>query len=211
MHNRDFLADIAILREKRVLVKDKELVDNLGATSGNVSSYLSGKVKPSRNFLDKFYAYYGKHLEIKGNSLKPNGGTPIYEVSATAGAMENVSQVNEEPTFFVSIPGYQDCNFGMYVFGHSMYPTIETGSLILCRKIIDKSVIMYGEIYLIRTNDYLMVKRLQKNETKGHVLCTSDNFEQRNEKYKRFEPFELAVDKIVDLYLVKGIIKKTQS
>lgn len=105
--------------------------------------------------------------------LTPDEGTPIYELSATASQMDNIGQLPEVPTFHVKIPGYEDCNFGMYVFGHSMYPTIETGSLVLCRKIHDKTVIMYGEIYLIRTKDYLMVKRLQKNEQKGYVLCTS--------------------------------------
>lgn len=138
-------------------------------------------------------------------------GTPIYELAATATQSEYSGQLPEIPAFHVKIPGYEDCNFGMHVFGHSMYPTIETGSLVLCRKVNDKSVIMYGEIYLIRTADYLMVKRLQKNKEKGHVLCTSDNFEKRNEEFKRFEPFELSVDKIIDLYLVKGIIKKTQT
>ncbi len=139
-----------------------------------------------------------------------HSGTPVYDLHATAGANENISQLPELPTFHVKVPGYEDCNFGMYVYGHSMYPTIETGSLILCRRVKDKSVIMYGEIYLIRTNDYLMVKRLQKPEARNAVLCTSDNFEQRSEKFKRFEPFELPIDKILDLYLVKGIIKKTQ-
>lgn len=138
-------------------------------------------------------------------------GIPIYEVSATAGEMENVSQMPDLPSFHVKVPGYEDCNFGMHVYGHSMYPTIETGSLILCRKVKNKSVIMYGEIYLIRTDDYLMVKRLQKNSQTGHVLCTSDNFEKRSEDYRRFEPFEISIDSIIDLYLVKGIIKKTQS
>jgi phage repressor protein C with HTH and peptisase S24 domain len=129
---------------------------------------------------------------------------------ATAGGNDNVSQLPEVPSFHVNVPGYEDCNFGMYVYGHSMYPTIETGSLVLCRRVRDKSVIMYGEIYLIRTDDYLMVKRLQKAKA-GTVLCTSDNFEKRSPEFKRFEPFELDIDKIIDLYLVKGIIKKTQS
>lgn len=138
-------------------------------------------------------------------------GTPIYEMAATAGELENVSQMPDMPSFHVKVPGYEDCNFGMHVYGHSMYPTIENGSLILCRKVNDKTVIMYGEIYLIRTADYLMVKRIQKNGKASNVLCTSDNFEKRSEDFRRFEPFELPVDKIIDLYLVKGIIKKTQS
>jgi phage repressor protein C with HTH and peptisase S24 domain len=136
---------------------------------------------------------------------------PVYDIAATASNHENTSQIPEVPSYKVRIPGYEDCNFGMYVYGHSMYPTLESGSLVLCRRVIDKDVIMYGEIYLIRTHDYLMVKRLQRNEKKGYVLCTSDNYEQRNEKFKRFEPFDMHIDKIIDLYLVKGIIKKTQT
>lgn len=174
---------------------------------------------------DRMYAYYEKG-EYDGSEkkvekylqklagvkeAKNETGTPIYDLKATAGSNENVSQMPEVPAFHVNVPGYEDCNFGMYVFGHSMYPTIESGSLILCRRVNDKQVIMYGEIYLIRTADYLMTKRLQKAEQKSHVLCTSDNFEQRSEKFKRFEPFEIERDKIIDLYLVKGIIKKTQS
>jgi transcriptional regulator with XRE-family HTH domain len=204
-----FLRDIEILREKRVLVKDKEISENTGFSTPVVSNYLSGRVSPSKNFLQKFYAFYRDSL--KTNVFTVEEGTPIYELSATASKNEYSGQLPEVPAFRVSIPGYEDCNFGMHVYGHSMYPTIENGSLILCRKVSDKSVIMYGEIYLIRTKDYLMVKRLQKNSEKGHVLCTSDNFEQRNDKFKRFEPFELSIDKIIDLYLIKGIIKKTQS
>ena len=117
-------------------------------------------------------------------------GTPVYDIHATASQIEYSSQLPEVPSFTVNIPGYEDCNFGLYHYGHSMYPTIETGSLLMCRKVNDKHIIMYGEIYLIRT---------------------SDNFEKRSEDFKRFEPFELPIDKIIDLYLVKGIIKKTQS
>lgn len=173
---------------------------------------------------ERMYAYYEKGeydgnpskvkkylLKLAGNLHNGNGGTPIYELSATATKAEYSSQLPEVPAFHVKIPGYEDCNFGMHVYGHSMYPTIETGSLILCRRVNDKSIIMFGEIYLIRTADYLMVKRLQKNSQKGFIQCTSDNFEKRSDDFKRFEPFELAVDKIIDLYLVKGIIKKTQS
>jgi len=157
---------------------------------------------------------FGKLISVQMHTSQLNKaeeGTPIYEISASASQMEHINQMPEVPAFTVKIPGYEDCNFGMYVYGHSMYPTIENGSLILCRKVNDKSVIMYGEIYLIRTADYLMVKRIQKNGKSSNVLCTSDNFEKRSEDFRRFEPFELPVDKIIDLYLVKGIIKKTQS
>lgn len=88
----------------------------------------------------------GLQLHTKGKQNLVEEGTPIYELSATATQTEYSSQLPEVPAFRVTIPGYEDCNFGMHVYGHSMYPTIETGSLVLCRKVLDKSVIMYGEI-----------------------------------------------------------------
>ena len=168
------------------------------------------KVKAAKLLGKKPNEIWGLQKQTKP-AVKAKGGTPIYDIVATAGSNENVSQLPEVPSFNITIPGYEDCNFGMYVYGHSMYPTIESGSLILCRKVNDKQVIMYGEIYLIRTKDYLMTKRLQKANDPKHVLCTSDNFEQRAKEFKRFEPFDLDRDKIMDLYIVKGIIKKTQT
>lgn len=193
----------------------REMAALLGMSDRMYAYYEKGDYdgQPARikKYLDKL-AYLKETGTRKKTATVPPAvvGTPVYEIPATAGQMDHISQLPEEPTFRVSIPGYEDCNFGMYVFGHSMYPTIESGSLVLCRKIIDKGVIMYGEIYLVRTADYLMVKRLQKSDRKGHVLCTSDNFEQRSENFRRFEPFDIPIDKILDLYIVKGVIRKTQ-
>lgn len=209
--------DILRLEIKKSGMRQEDFASEMGFSRNYLLRLMERAVLP-----DDIKGKAAKILKIKPNLLYSvqmqtddplvlQEGTPVYELSATASQMDNISQVPEVPSFRVSIPGYEDCNFGMYVYGHSMYPTIESGSLILCRKVIDKSIIMYGEIYLIRTADYLMVKRLQKNEQKGYVLCTSDNFEKRAPEFKRFEPFDIPVDKIIDLYLVKGIIKKTQT
>lgn len=111
----------------------------------------------------------------------------------------------------VRVPGYEDCNFGMYVYGHSMYPTVENGSLVLCKKVMDKGVILWGELYVVITGDYRMVKRLQRAVKETRIICVSDNEELRRNNDKRYEPMEVERDKIRNLYLVKGIIKKTQS
>ena len=210
VNNQEFLKAIDKLKELKIIKRDSELASSLGYGRSIVSEYINNKKEVSELFMRKLYEVYP---QVKGeqSSQKKKTGTPVYDIHATASQIEYSSQLPEVPSFTVNIPGYEDCNFGLYHYGHSMYPTIETGSLLMCRKVNDKHIIMYGEIYLIRTSDYLMVKRLQKNSTKGNVLCTSDNFEKRSEEFKRFEPFELPIDKIIDLYLVKGIIKKTQS
>jgi peptidase S24-like protein len=213
--------DTLVSDDVRKAIKDAGLTmaegaERLGMSHQNLNKHLRAD-KLSNHFIrlfkEKFKAET-KVSEYKQPKSKPvviEEGTPIYDISATAGGLANTSQLPEVPAFSVKIPGYEDCNFGMYVYGHSMYPTVENGSLILCRKVKDKSVIMYGEIYLLRTEDYLMVKRLQKSTKEENVLATSDNFEQRAPQFKRYEPFDVAIDNIIDLYLVKGIIKKTQS
>ncbi len=203
-----FIAKVNDLLKSRTIANRRELVDNLNWNESALSNVMAGRRHVPGEVADKLFKLYKNE---KHAPLVLHEGTPVYELTAAAGQMENISQVPEVPSFHVNVPGYEDCNFGMYVYGHSMYPTIENGSLILCRKVFDKEVIMYGEIYLLRTRDYLLVKRLQKSDRKNMVLCTSDNFEKRSENYRRFEPFELELDKIIDLYLVKGIIKKTQS
>lgn len=207
---RHFIDKVNSLIERRILRNRRELVDILNWNESSLSNVMAGRRPVPEDIAERLFKLY--------NFDKPDPplpilqeGTPVYELTATAGQMDNINQVPEVPAFHVNVPGYEDCNFGMYVYGHSMYPTIENGSLILCRRIFDKDVLMYGEIYLIRTHDYLIVKRIQKSDKKNCILCTSDNFEQRSEKYRRFEPFDLDKDKILDLYLIKGIIKKTQS
>lgn len=200
-----------LLKAKKLIRRDAQLAEALGYSKGLVSEYLNNKKEVSELFMRKLFEAYPQISEL--SSLKiDETGTPIYEVSATASQMEHIGQLPEVPSFRANVPGYEDCNFGLYVYGHSMYNTIENGSLILCRK-VDKSVILYGEIYLIRTKDYLMVKRIYKDGNKNTILCSSDNTEERKDgsNKRKYEDFELDRDEIIDLYLVKGIIKKTQS
>ena len=155
------------------------------------------------------------YSNLKVTIHEKDDGIPIYDIVARGGSGATHSQVPEVPSYWLSMPGYEDCNFGMYVFGHSMYPTIENGSLILCREIKDMSIILYGEIYLIRTHDGLFVKELQKpketNKIETHVVCVSHNQStDKDRKYNNFEPFDLPKNKILTLYIIKGIIKKTQ-
>lgn len=139
-------------------------------------------------------------------------GVPFYDVDVAASAgVEMFNDKNEMPNYHYNVPGFEDCDFAVPVFGHSMYPTYENGTVIMCKKINDKTLIIYGEAYLVVTKDYRMVKRLQKSENKGSVIACSDNEEERDTRgKKKYEPFEIPIDKIIHLYLIKGVIKRNQ-
>lgn len=190
-----------------------EFAAMLGAKRGALAQWELGNNKPGSDAMFALCKITNKSKEeLEGKLLEKVGvGTPIYDLHASASQLDNISQLPEVPSFHVNVPGYEDCNFGMYVYGHSMYPTIENGSLILCKRIQDKAVILYGEIYLIKTRDYLLVKRLQKSKERKSIHCMSDNKEKIESNGHKFEGFDLEIDKVIDLYLVKGIIKKTQS
>ncbi|MBC8047008.1 MAG: LexA family transcriptional regulator [Fimbriimonadaceae bacterium] len=139
----------------------------------------------------------------------PTKAIPIYRNKGSAGAVQMYDDINEADGSMI-IPGYEDCDFAITAFGHSMYPVIENGCLVLCRRVNNKQLIQWGEIYFVRTKDYQMIKRLQQSDIKGHLSAVSENDERRRDDRKKFEAMEIPVDEIMDIYLIKGVIKKLQ-
>lgn len=134
-----------------------------------------------------------------------------YDIDATATPMEIFNDQSVIPSAQLDLPGFVGCDFAINVAGSSMYPSIENGSMILCKKVTDKTIIMYGEVYFVVTNDYRMVKRLRKSPKKGYVVCSSDNHNGHDHPDgKTYADIEIPIDKIVHLYLVKGSIKRHQ-
>lgn len=134
---------------------------------------------------------------------------PYYDVDVLASPIEVFNDQTMTPTFKIDLPGFADCDFAINVAGHSMYPTIESGTMILCKRIHDKSLIIPGEIYFIVTEDYRMVKRLKKSEKKGWVIAASDNHNGHSSPDGHtYSSMEIPLDKILHIYLVKGNIKR---
>jgi transcriptional regulator with XRE-family HTH domain len=136
---------------------------------------------------------------------------PYYDIDATASPMEIFEENTNLPSTNMDLPGFAGCDFAINVAGHSMYPSIEAGSMILCKKITDKTIIMYGEVYFIVTKDYRMVRRLQRSQKKGWVNCVADNHNGHNSKNGlTYDNIELPMEKILHLYIVQGSIKRHQ-
>lgn len=148
--------------------------------------------------------------KVPGKKDLPETSIPVFNDGGSAGHAELYQDFKERPQGFIRVPGYEDCDFATYAYGHSMYPIIESGALILCRKTQSKQMILWGELYYIITNDYRLIKRLQKGSSKEMVLAISENEEKRKDGHTKFEPIEIHIDDIKDLYLIKGIIKKIQ-
>jgi phage repressor protein C with HTH and peptisase S24 domain len=135
---------------------------------------------------------------------------PIFELDVSASNIQLFSDGPEVISGYMSFPGFEDCDFGIYVRGDSMYPTYKNGYAIACKRINDMEIIQYGEPYLIITAEQRMVKRLQKGSDKQSLLCKSDNPSTYEDGRKKFEDFEIPRKKILRLYLVKGEANRSQ-
>lgn len=99
----------------------------------------------------------------------------------------------------ISIPGYDDCSFAINAYGDSMYPLIKSGQIILMTRWTER-FIDWGRIYLVVTKSgYRVIKRLYPGSGEGKIMCKSENQESN-------PPFEIDMEDITKIYLVKGWI-----
>lgn len=129
-------------------------------------------------------------------------GIPYYEVDVFAGSPPLFSDQREVPTTYISFPGFQDCDFACRVSGDSMEDKIHAGDIIACKEINDRHILAYGDIHLIITKEHRFVKILRRGAQKGALILRSAN--------KEYDDIDVDIDDILRIYLIKGIIKKTQ-
>lgn len=127
---------------------------------------------------------------------------PYYDISISAGTVNFFKDYPELPHSKIQIPFIHGVDLAMPVYGDSMYPKIKNGDVVLLKEVHDKSVIMFGEIYLVITEDYRTLKYVRKGEAKEEVLLVSEN--------DRYDPVSMPLNNILHLFLYKGKFEKSQ-
>lgn len=187
------------------------LADKLGVSRQTINDWFGRDELPTkaRQLLRQHTDFFGP--PPPNEPPTPPKGVPFYDIDISGGAVQLFSDNPELPTLYISAPGFEDCDFGLPIFGNSMYPTYENGVVVMCKKITDKTIIQPGECYLIVTADHRMVKRLLKNKKPGHWLAVSDNPSiDTSTGSKVYGDFEIPMDKVLHLYIIKGCIKRSQ-
>lgn len=108
----------------------------------------------------------------------------------------------EAPLAKFAIPGFENCSHAFNIAGNSMAPAISSGAVILCSKVTDHTLLVFGEIHFIVTKDFKIARRLKKSKAKDHVLAVAEN---TNGNY---QDIDIPLNKIIDLYIVKGQIER---
>ena len=141
---------------------------------------------------------------------------PFYDINAEAGTIQvsNMDAVSEPDEWIDAGDWFLDADSAMRVHGDSMFPVYKSGSIVVMREVLDKTLIIFGHDYMIQTSEYRVIKRLQKSKKSGHYLACSIN----SETYEKgelagcliHEPIDISIDQVAKLYRVLGCVTRNE-
>lgn len=127
--------------------------------------------------------------------------TRVYDVDATCGAsFRDFNIVEENIIGYVYVPDIKPGTVIIRANGDSMSPVILNGDWVAVREIHNKDDIFYGQIYLVITEEYRMLKYLRryKEDEKNKVILRSCN--------ENYDDIVFEKNKIIRLFIVENIM-----
>lgn len=123
----------------------------------------------------------------------------IYDLDETAGSLILRDNVITNPSQTISYHGTEQCDYAIRVYGESNAGKITNGGVILVKETYDFEVIPFGQLFLIETSDYHLVRYVKKSgQGNEYIKLTAHN--------PIFDEFDLHRSKIKRLFLIKKII-----
>ena len=134
-------------------------------------------------------------------AIETTGKVPYYDLDVTAGNVQLFQNNDQIVADYYTVPKeIQDVDFCFKVRGDSMYDKILPGAIVFVKQIVDISVIEYGQVFIVITEEQRMVKYVRRHPTKPDdmVLLRSHN--------NHYDDIDLPKEKITNLLLVKGYL-----
>lgn len=127
-------------------------------------------------------------------------GTPVYDIDATCGDLSRpITFADEHIIGHVNLPNVSPNAMIIRANGDSMEPHIHDGDWIAVREVANLNVLYYGQVYLVITNEYRLLKYLRRDADEQHyVILRSDN--------KNYDDIRLPKADIRHLFIVENIL-----
>lgn len=126
---------------------------------------------------------------------------PYYDLDVMAHISESLDFSTEKPAAVLSVPGFGDCFACFPVYGQSMEPAISSGDIIAVAKATQPTHILWGEVYLVITDIWRVVKTVHPGVTEEFIILRSINPAYKGDTNVKKE-------EIRAMYLVKGIVSR---
>jgi phage repressor protein C with HTH and peptisase S24 domain len=155
--------------------------------------------KDNPHFINEPQEEKTKYKNIE--AIDTTGKVPYYDLDVTAGNVQLFQNNDQIVADYYTVPKeIQDVDFCFKVRGDSMYDKILPGAIVFVKQIVDISVIEYGQVFIVITEEQRMVKYVRRHPTRPNdmVLLRSHN--------NHYDDIDLLKEKIINLLLVKGYL-----
>ena len=200
---------LEFIKHKNISVKEFEI--RCGLSNGYVAAMRKGfGADKLNNVLTEFpelnrdWLLYNEG-EMEMNSTKEvvevvEHGTPVYDVDATCGnGSRPIVFTDEHVIGHVNLPNVSPTAVIIRANGDSMEPHIHDGDWIAVREVANLDVLYYGQVYLVITNEYRLLKYLRRDVDEQHyIILRSDN--------KNYDDIRLPKADIRHLFIVENIL-----
>lgn len=191
----------------------EEIAKRFGVTKQAINSLLTGRKPFGKQNAIKWANEFGLNaawlLTGEGEMTKQStkevvevveNGTPVYDLDATCGDRSRpIVFTDEQIIGHVNLPNVSPTAVIIRANGDSMEPHIHDGDWIAVREVANLNVIYYGQVYLVITNEYRLLKYLRRDEDEQHyVILRSDN--------KNYDDIRLPKNEIRHLFIVENIL-----
>lgn len=127
-------------------------------------------------------------------------GIPLVPVSAMAGALTGeLPAVTERECERYTVPKFERADFLITVAGDSMFPKFHSGDIVACRRVPLGSFFQWHRVYVIDSEQGVLIKRVEHGSGEDSVTLVSEN--------REYSPIELKREEIYSLALVVGLIR----
>lgn len=141
-------------------------------------------------------------IPVQPRKTNDSEGIPLIPTNAMAGSLTGddvqIMPYDVETRFVV--PAFAKSDFCIRVEGNSMEPTYYKGDIIACKYVPMSGIwFQWGKVYVLATNQGVLVKHIEQGSDKEHVRLVSDN--------PAYQPFEIPTGDIHNVAIINGLIR----
>lgn len=135
---------------------------------------------------------------------------PFYDDISTIGGMNTLAEPGAvyKPTEYINTGDwFRDATAALRHYGDSMieYPS---GCILALKEVKDKSLLIWGEDYVIETSEYRITKKVQRGGSREFVTAYSTNAETYPDGRQIHEPIDIPIDSARFLLVLGYVVKK---
>lgn len=194
-----------------------EFARRISISPSNLSKHLSGRLPVTEGLVNRIVVNMGvSHEWLRDGTDVPfskmagvagprrdhllSRSVPIYDIDVTAGVEELSAMFTDDRiSGYVMMPRLSPDSLIVHVSGKSMQPEIIDGGYIAIYPVSLDSPVMWGQIYVVVTDDFRRVKYLRRHPSDpARVILHSAN--------RAFDDIEIEYGSIRSLFRVEAIL-----